>query len=80
MDRLHWRCKHDVARDVSPYLLNLANRNDPICVVSPKVAKASTTRVAVAGIIAGVIALTFANGNTAYLKDSSLLSLLNLFP
>jgi hypothetical protein len=32
----------------------------------PKVAKASTIRIAVTGIIAGVIALTFANGNTAY--------------
>jgi hypothetical protein len=61
--------KRNVARhvthDVTPYLLTLANRNDPICVVSPKVAKASTTRVAVTSIIAGIIALTFANGNTA---------------
>ncbi len=36
-----------------------------IYVATPKVAKASTIRVAVAGIIVGVIALTFANGNTA---------------
>ncbi len=27
---------------VTPYLLTLANRNNPICVASPKVAKAST--------------------------------------
>jgi len=39
------------------------NRINSICVASPKVAKASTIRVAVAGIIA----LTFANGNTALL-------------
>ncbi len=57
--------KHNVAHDVAPYLLTLANRNDPICVVSPKVAKASTIRVAVAGIIAGVIVPTFAKENTA---------------
>jgi hypothetical protein len=55
----------DIMRNVTPYLLTLVNRNDPICVVSPKVAKASTARVAVAGIIPGIIALTFANGNTA---------------
>jgi len=40
-------------------------KNNPICVASPKVANASAIGVAVAGIIAGVIALTFANGNTA---------------
>jgi hypothetical protein len=63
--------KRNVARhvthDVTPCLLTLANRNDPICVVSPKMAKASTTcvAVAVAGVIAGTIALTFVNGNTA---------------
>jgi len=51
--------------NVASYLLTLANRSDPICVVSPKVAKASTTRVAVTGVIEGVIALTFANGNKA---------------
>jgi hypothetical protein len=59
----------DIMRNVTPYFLTLVNRNDPICVMSPKVAKASTTRVTVAGIImgiiAGVITLTFANGNTA---------------
>ncbi len=62
------------AYDVAPYLLTLANRNDPICVMhryrsyydlygvmSLKVAKASTTRVAVAGVIAGIFALTFVN-------------------
>ncbi len=31
------------------------NRNNPICIVSPQVAKASTICVAVAGIIAGII-------------------------
>jgi hypothetical protein len=51
--------------NVASYLLTLANRSDPFCVVSPKVAKASTTRVAVAGVVEGVIALTFANGNTS---------------
>jgi hypothetical protein len=55
----------DVKRDVAPYFLTLANRNDPICVMSPKVAKASTIRVTVAGGIAGVITLTFANVNIA---------------
>ncbi len=42
------------------------NRNNPICVASPKVAKASIIRIAVTGVIVGVITLTFANGNTAY--------------
>jgi hypothetical protein len=55
----------DIAGIILPCLLTLANSNDPICVASPKVAKASTIRIAVAGDIAGVIALTFANGNTA---------------
>ncbi len=32
---------------------------------TPKVAKASTIRVTVTGIIAGIIELTFANGSTA---------------
>jgi len=32
----------DNANDFMPYLLTLADRNDPICVVLPKVAKAST--------------------------------------
>jgi len=52
----------DVERYVAPYLLTLVNRNDPISVMSPKVAKASTM-VTVAGIIVGVIALNFANVN-----------------
>jgi hypothetical protein len=30
------------ALDIMPYLLTLADRNDPICVAPPKVAKAST--------------------------------------
>ncbi len=37
---------HDKARDIAPYLVTLANRNDPICVASPKVAKASKMSVA----------------------------------
>ncbi len=60
--------KHNNARDnaldSNTYLLTLANRNDPICVMSSKVAKASTISVAVASIIMGIIALTFANVNT----------------
>ncbi len=59
---------HNVARDVAPYILTLANRNDPICVVSPKVAKASKISVAVTGVISGIIALTFDNVNTVLLK------------
>jgi hypothetical protein len=31
----------DNANDIMPYLLTLANTNDPICVVLPKVAKSS---------------------------------------
>jgi hypothetical protein len=58
---------HDNASHSNTYLLTLANRNDPICVALSKVAKASTISVAVAGIIAGVITLTFANVNTATL-------------
>ncbi len=49
-------------------LLALARDTDRIVsinVTTPKAAKASTIRVAVTGIIAGVIALTFANGNMA---------------
>ncbi len=49
-------------------VLALARDTDRIVsiyVATPKVAKASTIRIAVASIIAGVIALTFANGNTA---------------
>jgi hypothetical protein len=42
-----------VKSDVAPYFLTLVNRNNPICVVSPKEAKASTiVAVAVAGVIA----------------------------
>ncbi len=37
----------DVAHNVSPYLPTLANRNDPISVATPKVAKASTIVAAV---------------------------------
>jgi len=54
----------DIAGIIVPCLLSLADRNDPICVGSPKVAKASTIRVMVASIFAGVIVLTFANGTT----------------
>jgi hypothetical protein len=46
----------DFAHDVAPYFLTL--------VILPKVAKANTISVAVAGIITGVIALAFANVNT----------------
>jgi len=38
---------HDIAGIIAPYLLTLANRNDPISVATPKVAKVST-KVAVA--------------------------------
>jgi len=59
--------KRDNARDNAgnsdTYLLTLANRNDPICVASSKVAKAITISVPVASIIAGIIALTFTNVN-----------------
>jgi hypothetical protein len=55
----------NVAHNVVPYFHTLANRNDPVCVVSPKVAKSNTTCITIAGIIEGIIALTFANGNTA---------------
>ncbi len=45
---LHWRGKHgvtsNVARNVTPYLLTLANRNYPICVAPLKVAKASRVK------------------------------------
>ncbi len=51
------------AGDSNTFLLTLANRNAPICVALSKVAKASTISVAVAGVIAGIIALTFANVN-----------------
>ncbi len=54
---------HNNAGDSNTYLLTLANRNDTIFVASSKVAKASTISVAVAGVIAGIIALTFANVN-----------------
>ncbi len=50
---------------ITPCLLTLADRNDPICVMSPNVIMASTICVTVAGIIEGVIALTFANGSKA---------------
>jgi hypothetical protein len=48
----------NIAGVISPCLLTLA-------VTSLKVAKASTIYVAVAGIIVGVIALIFTNGNTS---------------
>jgi len=56
---------HDIAGVIAPCLLTLVNRNDPIYVTLPKVAKASKILVAVSGIIAGVIVPTFANGNMA---------------
>ncbi len=58
------------AGDSNTCLLTLANRNDPICIASSKVAKASTISVAVAGVIASIIALTFANVNTALAVSS----------
>jgi hypothetical protein len=60
----------DIPGIIMPCLLTLANRNDPICVKLPKVAKASIIRVAVAGVIVGVITLTFANGNTAFMAKT----------
>ncbi len=33
---------HDYVCNIMPYILTLANRNDPICVVLPNVAKASS--------------------------------------
>ncbi len=70
MDGLHWKSLlkklSATAKRVS-IALTLAtlgaatyNRNDPICVAPPKVTKASKE-----GYIAGVIALSFANGNAA---------------
>jgi hypothetical protein len=47
-----------------PWLHDI-NRNDPICVVSPKVAKASTMVTVSSVTVASVIALHFANVNTA---------------
>jgi hypothetical protein len=41
------------------------NRNDPFCVVSPKVVKASTMVTVSRVNVAGIIALHFANVNTA---------------
>ncbi len=67
--------KHDNTRDNAgnsdTYLLTLANRNDPICVKSAKVTKASTISVAVTNVIVGVIALTFTNVNTALMADTA---------
>ncbi len=53
----------DVKRDIAPYLLTLANRNNPICVASPKVAMASTLVVTSVGVFARDIALNIANVN-----------------
>jgi len=41
------------------------NRNNPICVASPKVDMASTMVVAIVGVFACDIALNIANVNTA---------------
>jgi hypothetical protein len=44
---------HNIEGIITPYLLTLVNRNDPISVATPKVAKASTiVAVAVTGVIA----------------------------
>jgi hypothetical protein len=42
----------NIATILVPYLLAVANRNDPVCVTSPKVAKASKMSVAVTNIFA----------------------------
>jgi hypothetical protein len=55
----------DVKRNIAPYLLTLANRNNPICVTSPKVAMASTMAVTIVRIFAHDIVLNIANVNTA---------------
>jgi hypothetical protein len=50
---------------LSPSLVALpsnTNRNNPICVALPKAAKASTVRTTRI-IVAGIVALNFANGN-----------------
>jgi hypothetical protein len=76
MDHLHWRMLRDNACDYAgnsdtycTCIGHLGQRDTDwfisIYVAMPKVAKASTICVAVAGIIMGIIALTFANGNTA---------------
>ncbi len=41
------------------------NKNDPTSVTPPKVAKASTRMLLLCNIVTSVIALTFANVNTA---------------
>ncbi len=49
----------------------LRNRNNPICVASPKVAKASTmvtVHATVIGVIVGIIALNFAKVNATLKK------------
>ncbi len=56
MDRLHWRYRARYRRCYHTLFTYL-------CRVAQGV-KASTIRVAVTGIITGVITLTFANGNT----------------
>ncbi len=55
-----WDHVHDNAGDSGTYLLTLANRNDPTCVASSKVSKASTISVAVAGIIRALSRLLLA--------------------
>ncbi len=55
------------------FVLGLAHDTDRIVsiyVAMPKVAKASIIWVAVTSIIAGIIELTFANGNTAWIVTS----------
>jgi hypothetical protein len=61
----------DNASNSDTYLLTLANTNDPICVTSSKVAKASTISVSVASIITGIFALTFDNVNNALMADTA---------
>jgi hypothetical protein len=67
MDDLHWRDLYAKTPTILHRNIAFLNclgylgrsdikRNNPICVASPQVAKASTICVAVAGIIAGIIA------------------------
>jgi hypothetical protein len=54
-----------IMRNIVPYLLTLANRNNPICVTSPKVAMANTMVLTIVGVFLRDIVLNIANVNTA---------------
>ncbi len=73
MDHLNWQTLHDNASDNAgnsdTYCTCLGhlgcsdiNRNNPICVTMPKVAKASKQGLSLSPAL---LQLTFANGNTA---------------